>query len=69
MQTLPNIWLDSLVTFNSAVDQIESFLNILKTNAVEADFSDAVVRDRYVNDILYLKQFFERAEKLARNDQ
>ena len=69
MQTLPNIWLDSLVTFDSAVANIESLLAILKTNAVEADFTDVATKDRYVLDVQYMKQFFERAEKLARDGQ
>ncbi|CAB4129430.1 hypothetical protein UFOVP116_5 [uncultured Caudovirales phage] len=69
MQSLPNIWLDSLVTFDSAVEQIEAFLTILKSNAVDADFTDGITRNRYATDVLYMKQFFERAEKLAREGQ
>ena len=66
MKTLPNIWIDSLTKFDDVVTQIEISLAILKENAQEADFLDANVKRRYSNDVLYMKQFFERAEFLAR---
>lgn len=66
MKTLPNIWIDSLTNFDDVVTQIELSLAILKENAQEADFLDANVKRRYSNDVLYMKQFFERAEFLAR---
>ena len=69
MQSLPNIWLDSLVTFDSAVANIENLLAILKSNAIEADFTDATIKNRYGLDVQYMKQFFERAERLARDGQ
>jgi len=66
MKTLPNIWIDSLTKFDDVVTQIEISLAILKENAQEADFLDANVKRKYSNDVLYMKQFFERAEFLAR---
>ena len=68
MKRLPNIWLDSLTTFESVVTQIEGCLTILKENATDADFLDKDVKRQYSNDVLYMKQFFERAESLARGN-
>lgn len=68
MKRLPNIWLDSLTTFDSVVTQIDGCLAILKENAKDANFLDKDVKRQYSNDVLYMKQFFERAESLARNN-
>jgi hypothetical protein len=68
MKRLPNIWLDSLATFESIVAQIDQCLLILKENSESADFNDPEVKRQYGNDVLYMKQFFERAEMLARRN-
>ena len=67
MQKLPNIWLDTLNSYESVVEQIRGCLVILKENAEEADFMDPAVKTRYSQDVMYMKQFFERAELLARS--
>ena len=69
MKRLPNIWLDSLTTFESVVGQIDQCLLILKENSKDADFLNADVKRQYGNDVLYMKQFFERAESLARESK
>lgn len=66
MKNMPNIWLDTLITFDQTVEKIEECLAVLKENAQEANFLDANVKRTYSNDVLYMKQFFERAEFLAR---
>lgn len=68
MKRLPNIWLDSLTTFESVITQIDGCLLTLKENSVDANFLDLDVKRQYSNDVLYMKQFFERAEWLARGD-
>ena len=66
MKQMPNVWLDTLVTFDQTLSKIEECLAILKENAQEANFLDANVKREYSNHVLYMKQFFERAEFLAR---
>jgi hypothetical protein len=66
MKQMPNIWLDSLTTFDSVIEQIEICLDTLKENAETADFFDVKIKRQYGNDVLYMKQFFEKAELLAR---
>jgi len=66
MKDLKNVWLDSLVTFDEVLEKIEENLSILKDNAQEANFLDAKMKRRYSNDIMFMKQFFERAEFLSR---
>jgi hypothetical protein len=67
MKNLPNIWIGSLTTFDQVVEQIEICLTVLKDNAQEADFLDPKMKKKYSDDVMYMKQFFERAESLARN--
>lgn len=69
MQLLPSIWIANLGTYEATVETIESLLAILKSNATDADFTDIAVRDQYISDTAYMKQFFERAEKLVRDSQ
>lgn len=66
MKTMPNIWIDSLITFEDTLSQIELCLSTLKDNAYEADFLDAKTKTRYINDVAYMKQFFEKAEFIVR---
>jgi hypothetical protein len=66
MKNLPNIWLDSLTTFDSVLSEIENCLTILKENALEADFLNLEEKRTYSSNVLFMKQFFERAEFLAR---
>jgi hypothetical protein len=67
MKNLPNLWIGSLTTFDQVVHEIENCLSILKDNATEADFLDPKMKKNYSDDVMYMKQFFERAEYLARN--
>jgi len=66
MKPMPNIWLDSLLTFDETLTQIEICLDVLKDNAENANFLDNDTKKRYSNDVIYMKQFFEKAESLAR---
>lgn len=66
MQPLQGIWIDSLTTLSSVIEQIEISLTILKTNAENGDFSSKQERKYYADQVTYMKQFFERAEYLAR---
>lgn len=69
MKPLPNIWIDSLTTFDAVLEQIELSLVILKENASDANFLDSDTKKHYSNDVMYMKQFFERAEFLARGQK
>jgi hypothetical protein len=66
MKTMPNIWIDSLKTFDDVLGQIEICLSTLKDNAYEADFLDATTKTRYSDDVAFMKQFFEKAEFIVR---
>jgi hypothetical protein len=66
MKNLPSVWLYNLKNFDDIVVEIKNCLSILKQNALECDFTDVEVKDQYCRDILYMKQFFERAEFIAR---
>jgi hypothetical protein len=66
MKNLPNIWIGSLESFDEVIEQIELCLQILKENAAEANFLDQPTKVKYSNDVMYMKQFFERAETLLR---
>jgi uncharacterized protein YqhQ len=67
MKLMPNIWLDTLTTFNDSLEQIELCLHVLKENAKDADFLDSNVKTYYSSDIIYMKQLFEKAESLSRS--
>ena len=69
MKNLKNVWLDSLVTFDQVLEKIEENLSILKDNAQEANFLDAETKRQYSNDVMFMKQFFERAEFLSRGEE
>ena len=69
MQNLKNVWLDSLTSFDDVLVEIKANLRILKDNAHVADFSDLPVKQQYINDIAFMKQFFERAESLTRKNK
>jgi len=66
MKDLPSIWIYNLKNFDDIVVEIRNCLSILKDNALTSDFSDVDVKEQYCRDIMYMKQFFERAELLAR---
>lgn len=68
MKPLTNVWLDTLVEFDDVLDYISLNLNILKENAETADFINPVIRKKYSADVDFMKQFFERAEYLARGE-
>jgi len=69
MRNLPNIWIDSLVKYEDVLDHIEMNLSILKENAQEVDFLDKAVKKQYSDNVMFMKQFFERAEFLARTEK
>ena len=66
MKQIPNFWIGSLSTFDDTISQIEIYLNLLKENAAIADFSDSATRKQYINDLAFMKQFFDHAEILVR---
>lgn len=66
MKKMINVWLDQLTEFNHVAKYIDMNLDVLKDNARTANFNDKQVRRQYQADVLFLKQFFERAEYLAR---
>jgi hypothetical protein len=68
MREMPNIWFDSLTTFDDAVEQVEICLSVLKENAKLSDFTNTNDKISYSNNVMYMKQLFERAETLARNN-
>jgi hypothetical protein len=69
MKPMPNVWLDSLLTFDTTLTQIENCLNVLKENAEDANFLDINTKKQYSNDVVFMKQFFERAESLVRDSE
>lgn len=66
MKQMPNVWLDTLINFDDIVTHIEGCLDTLKANAVNADFYQKPVREQFKNDVIFMKQFFEKAELLSR---
>jgi hypothetical protein len=66
MKPMPSIWLDTLTSFDDALYQIEACLAMLKENAESADFLAVDIKNRYRNDVMYMKQLFEKAETVAR---
>jgi hypothetical protein len=69
MQNLKNVWLDSLTSFDDVLVEIKINLGILKENANQADFMDLPTKKQYIDDISFMKQFFERAESLTRRNE
>lgn len=68
MKDMPNVWLAKLKNFDEVLDQIELCLDVLKDNAESSDFTDSTNIKQYSNDVIYMKQFFEKAESLSRNN-
>jgi hypothetical protein len=66
LKKMVNVWLDQLTEFDHVGVYIRKNLDVLKSNAQVADFTDTATKTQYMNDILFLQQFFERAEILAR---
>jgi len=69
MIEMPNVWLDTLTNFDDVLSHIEKCLNTLKENALEADFHSTPVKNQFKSDVIFMKQFFEKAESLARVSQ
>jgi hypothetical protein len=67
MKPMPNIWLDTITSFDQAIFQIESCINLLKDNADAANFFEPNTKEQYKRDLMYMKQLFEKAETLSRN--
>ena len=55
--------------FDVAIAEIEASLYNLRFLAVETNFGDAAQRDRFRNNIIFLKRFYERAERIALDEQ
>lgn len=68
MKQMPNIWLDSILTFDDTIIKLEECLSVLLENAETADFVNPNIRKQYSNDVIYMKQFFEKAESIARGN-
>ena len=66
---MKNIWLDTIINFDAALNEVEDCLNILKENAKIADFNDQSIKKQFSNDIMYMKQLFEKGEVVARKRQ
>lgn len=69
MKPMKNIWLDTIINFDAALNEVEDCLNILKENAKIADFNDQSIKKQFSNDIMYMKQLFEKGEVVARKRQ
>jgi len=66
MDNMPNIDLYSINDFETSMVKLSKCLKVLKKNALEADFSDGEIKNQYCKDVMYMKQFFERAELILR---
>lgn len=69
MKPMKNLWLDTIIDFNSALSEVSECLCILKENANTVDFGNAILKKRFADDVMYMKQLFEKGEVLARNRQ
>ena len=68
MKQMPNVWLNSLTNFDDFLTKIEICLDVLKENAQETDFTDSSNIKAYSNDVVFMKQFFEKAESITRSN-
>ena len=66
MKQMPNVWLDTLTNFDDSVTHIEGCLDTLKENAINSDLNQKPIREQFKNDVIFMKQFFEKAELLSR---
>ena len=66
MKNLPYIWLESLSTFDIALEQVELCLTVMKENAETANFYNPADKKQFQDNLAYMKQIFETAELLAR---
>jgi hypothetical protein len=57
----------SLVTFDETIIEIEASLARLKQLAEQTNFSNVAERQYYQDNVNYLKRFYERAERIARD--
>ena len=55
----------TLNTFGEVVAQIEMSLSNLRILALETDFNIPEQRQNYYKNIVHLKSFYERAERIA----
>lgn len=69
MKPMKNLWFDTITNFDSALIEVEECLSILKENAKTVDFTDVDIKKQFGNDIMYMKQLFEKGEVLARSKQ
>jgi hypothetical protein len=57
----------AIESFEEVIAEIEKSLLNMRILALNTDFDVAEQRDNYHNNIVYLKRFYERAERLALN--
>ena len=55
--------------FDRAVAEIEASLFNMRFLAVETNFDDPAQRQRFRDNVVQLKRFYERAERLALDDE
>ena len=55
----------TITTFDQAIAEIESGLSELRQLALKTNFDNSDERQNYLDRVNYLKQFYERAERLA----
>lgn len=58
----------TLATFEETIAEIEAGLFNLRFLASETNFDDPAQRQRYRDNIVQLKRFYERAERMALNE-
>ncbi len=58
----------SIKTFVEAITEIESSLENLRTLILQTDFKNEIERQNVNDNVVYLKQFYERAERISIND-
>jgi hypothetical protein len=59
----------SLTTFDEVIAEIKQSLSNLRTLAARTNFSNKEERQNYLNNVIYLKQFYERAERILLDGQ
>jgi len=55
----------SLLTFDAAITEIECGLLNLRILTLNTDFTDSDARQNFGDNVTYLKQFYERAERIV----
>ena len=64
----PNIDVDRIPDTRSVLEHIDSNLEILQMRVMESDFTDPASRMHFKDDIRWLRRYYDRAERLIRED-